>query len=146
MTAQGGADALSLADLRRELHRLVAIADSAERPKPDIINPPDHAMAGREWRITMDAPFASRPPLWLVRTVDDPETRDSVYVAQPDPYVAYDWERELDFVPMSPTDARRLAMALLAAADRAESMAQGVTSLGAWRTGRSDAPERKQMT
>jgi hypothetical protein len=64
-----------------------------------------------------------------VRTVDDPETRDSVYVAQPDPYVAYDWERELDFVPMSPTDARRLAMALLAAADRADHLTAGVPRL-----------------
>ena len=109
--------------------RILAVADSCERPKPDVINPPDHGMAGHEWRITTEAPYASRPPLWLVRTVDDPETRDSVYIAQPDPYVAYDWERELDFVPMSPTDARRLAMALLAAADRADHLTAGVPRL-----------------
>lgn len=121
-------DSITLDQIRRELRRLVATADSAERPKPDVINPPDHGMAGHEWRITVDAPFASRPPLWLVRTVDDPETRDSVYVAQPDPY-AYDWERDLDFVPMSPTDARRLAMALLAAADRADHLTAGVPRL-----------------
>jgi hypothetical protein len=122
-------DDVTLDQIRRELGRLVAVADSSERPKPDVINPPDHSMAGHEWRITTEAPFASRPPLWLVRTVDDPETRDSVYVAQPDPYVAYDWERELDFVPMSPTDARRLAMALLAAADRADHLTAGVPRL-----------------
>lgn len=140
------ADDLSLASLRQELHRLVALADSAERPKPDVINPREHGMAGHEWRVTQDAPFASRPPMWIVRTVDDSETNDCVYVAQPDPYVTYDWERQLDFVPMRPTDARRLAMTLLAAADRADSVNQGVTSLGAWRTAKSDPPERKQMT
>ncbi|MFD9249546.1 hypothetical protein [Streptomyces bottropensis] len=137
---------LSLSDLRRELHRLVAIADSAERPKPDTINPPEHSMPGHEWRVVQEAPFATRPPLWVVRSVDDPETRDCVYVAQPDPYVSYDWERQLDFVPMSPMEARRLAMAILAAADRADSVSQGVTSLGAWRTQKTDPPERKQMT
>jgi hypothetical protein len=122
-------DDVALDEIRRELRHLLATADSCERPKPDVINPPEHSMAGHEWRITTDAPFASRPPLWLVRTVDDPETRDSVYVAQPDPYVAYDWERELDFVPMSPNDARRLAMALLAAADRADHLTAGVPRL-----------------
>lgn len=137
---------LSLKDIRNELHRLVAIADSAERPKPDAINPPEHSMPGHEWRVAQEAPFATRPPLWVVRSVDDPETRDCVYVAQPDPYVTYDWERQLDFVSMPPTDARRLAMALLAAADRADSVSQGVTSLNAWRTAKTDPPEREQMT
>lgn len=140
------AEDLSLADIRKELYRLVAIADSAERPKPDAINPPEHGMAGHEWRVAQDAPFASSPPLWLVRTVDDTETRDCIYVAQPDPYVKYDWERQLDFIPMRPTDARRLAMALLAAADRADSVSQGVSSLSARRTQKTDPPERKQMT
>ena len=139
-------DDLSLGTIRQELHRLVALADSCERPKPDVINPPEHGMAGHEWRVIQDAPFATRPPLWVIRAVDDSDTNDCVYVAQPDPYVVYDWERQLDFVPMRPTDARRLAMALLAAADRADSAAQGVTSLGAWRTAKSDPPERKQMT
>lgn len=122
-------DDLTLAQLRNELARLIAMADSAERPKPDTINPADHSMPGQEWRITQNAPFAARPPLWVIRTVDETETRDSVYVAQPDPYVIYDWERELDFVSMSPTDARRLAMALLAAADRADHLTAGVPRL-----------------
>lgn len=129
-------DDLSLSDLRRELHRLVALAESAERPKPDTINPPEHGMAGHEWRVVQEAPFTTRPPMWVVRAVDDSETRDCVYVAQPDPYVTYDWERQLDFVPMRPTEARRLAMTLLAAADRADSVSQGVSSLAARRVQR----------
>ena len=123
------ADDLTLGQLRRELRHLVSLADTAERPKPDTINPPEHTMAGHEWRVLQEAPFAARPPLWVVRSVDEPDTRCCVYVAQPDPYVSYDWERQLDFVSMSPLDARRLAMALLAAADRAEHLAADVPRL-----------------
>ncbi|GAA3807949.1 hypothetical protein ACFQ0G_53705 [Streptomyces chiangmaiensis] len=133
-----------LREIRRELAALVALADTAERPKPDVINPPGHGMAGHEWRIAQEAPFANRPPLWVVRTVDDPETRDGVYVAQPDPYVTYDWERQLDFVAMSPLDARRLAMAILAAADRAEHQTAGVPRLEDRRS--KKRRERDQMT
>ncbi|WP_030169046.1 hypothetical protein [Streptomyces sp. NRRL S-813] len=127
--SETNSDGLTLGQLRRELAHLVSLADTAERPKPDAINPPGHGMAGHEWRVAQEAPFAMRPPLWVVRSVDDPETRESVYVAQPDPYVTYDWERQLDFVPMSPLEARRLAMALLAAADRAEHLTAGVPRL-----------------
>ncbi|MFE7972979.1 hypothetical protein [Streptomyces shenzhenensis] len=123
------ADGLTIAQLRRELAHLIALADTAERPKPDLINPPDHSMAGPEWRVAQGAPIGVRPPLWVVRSVDEPETRDGVYVAQPDPYVTYDWERQLEFVPMRPVDARRLAMALLAAADRADHLSRDVPRL-----------------
>lgn len=122
-------DGLTLDELRQELRHLVALADTAERPKPDVINAPGHSMAGHEWRVVQEAPYASRAPLWVVRSVDEPETRDAVYVAQPDPYVTYDWEPGLDFVPMSPLGARRLAMALLAAADRAEHLTLGITRI-----------------
>lgn len=128
------ADDLTLGELRRTLRHLVAMADSAERPKPDVINPPGHGMAGYEWRIPQEAPFAARPPLWLVRTVDNREDRDAVYVAQPNPYEVHDWERTLDFAPLSPTEARRLAMALLAAADRADHLTAGVPRLEDRRT------------
>lgn len=123
------ADDLTLAQLRTELRHLVALADTAERPRPDVINPLGHGMAGHEWRVAQETASGVRPPMWVVRTVDDPETRDGVYVAQPDPYLTYDWEPRLDFAAMSPTDARRLAMALLAAADRADHQALGVTRL-----------------
>lgn len=44
-------DGITLAQLRDELRHLVAMADTAERPKPDVINPRGHGMAGREWRV-----------------------------------------------------------------------------------------------
>ncbi|MGW4803048.1 hypothetical protein [Kitasatospora sp. NPDC004272] len=123
-------DALTMAQIRHELAQLVAMADTTGRPKPDVINPPGHAMAGWEWRIAQDVPVdRHRPPLWLVRTVDDPDVRDCLYVAEPDPYRVHDWLQALDFTAMTPTDARRLAMALLAAADRVDAQAAAVPSL-----------------
>jgi hypothetical protein len=121
-------DSLSLAEVRRELAQLVAMANTAKRPKPGKINPPGHAMPGHEWRVAQTVVPNTRPPIWVVRAVDDPETCDGVFVAQPDPY-AYDWERGMDFTAMTTHDARRLAMALLAAADRAEHLTAGVTRL-----------------
>ena len=121
-------DDVSLGEIRRTLRDLVAQADSGERPKPDVINPPGHAMPGHEWQITQPV-MSGRPPVWLVRTVDDSDVCDSVYIAQPYPENRYDWLEKLDFTPMKPLEARRFAMAILAAADRAEHLAAGVPRL-----------------
>ncbi len=125
---------IPLAEIRRTLARMVAMADSAERPKPDVINPPGHSMPGHEWRVAQHV-YADhvRQPLWIVRTVDDPENCDGVHVGQPDPYNPCD----PDFTGMLPVDARRLAMALLAAADRAEHLTAGVPRLQDRRATRS---------
>lgn len=137
------ADRLSLDDIRNELHRLVSIADSAERPKPTRINPADHSMPGWEWDLREQThPYGSRDYVWVIRAIDEQDTSDGkVYVSTPESMHPGE-----DFVPLYASDARRLAMALLAAADRADSVSQGVTSLGAWRTQKTDPPERKQMT
>ncbi|MGQ4393718.1 hypothetical protein ACN6K5_003503 [Streptomyces violaceoruber] len=137
------ADDLSLKDLRNELHRLVAISDSAERPKPTVIYSGDHSMAGWEWVLREQAhPYTQREYVWVIRAVDEQDTADGlVHVSSPESMFPGQ-----DFVPMYSTDARRLAMALLAAADRADSVSRGVTSLAARRTQKTDAPEREQMT
>ncbi len=137
------ADDLSLNDLRNELHRLVAIADSAERPKPTRINAADHPMPGWEWDLREQKhPYAERDWTWVIRAIDEQDTADGmVYVSSPESMFPGQ-----DFVPMYSSDARRLAMALLAAADRADSVSQGVTSLSARRTAKTDRSERKQMT
>jgi hypothetical protein len=80
-------------------------------------------MPGHEWRIAGEAEPGIKPPMWVVRTVDDHEGRDAVFLAEPDPYQPYDWGQYLNFSAMRPLEARRLAMALLAAADRAEHLA-----------------------
>lgn len=125
---------LSLEDIRRELHRLVSIADSAERPKPTRINGPDHAMPGHEWDLREQThPHTQRDFVWVVRTSDQQDTADGlVYVSTPESM--YPGE---DFAPLYASDARRLAMALLAAADRADHHAFGVTRLEDRRRGKT---------
>lgn len=119
------ADDLTLGQLRRELAHLVSLADSAERPKPTAINPPGHPMPGHEWRIEQRTVSDRHSyPTWWVRTVDNPETSGAVYVSSPD--AMYPGK---DFGAMFPEDARRLAMALLAAADRADHLTRGVPRL-----------------
>lgn len=121
-----GIDDLSLADIRRELHRLTAIASSAERPKPTRINGPGHPMPGHEWDLREQAhPHTRRDFVWIVRTADEQNTADGlVYVSTPESM--YPGE---DFTPLYASDARRLAMALLAAADRADHQALDIPRL-----------------
>lgn len=137
------ADDLTLTDLRRELHRLVAVADSAERPLPTRHHPADHSMPGWEWDLREQAhPYSSREYVWVIRAIDEQNTADGlVHVSTPESMFPGE-----DFVPMYASDARRLAMALLAAADRADSVSHGVSSLSARRTAKTAAPERKTMT
>ena len=115
-TPSQGLAGLTIDTIRNELEHLVSLAHTAERPKPTAINPPDHPMPGHEWRVDeRSAPHSPRHvSTWLVRTVDDSETCDYVYVSTPDDETPGD-----NFNPIHPTDARRLAMALIAAADRA---------------------------
>ncbi|MGW1468471.1 hypothetical protein ACWCPT_29515 [Streptomyces sp. NPDC002308] len=117
---------LTLGAMRRELQRLVAVAGSAERPKPTRINGPEHSMPGHEWDVTELAhPYTSRTCTWIVRTVDETDLADGlVYVSTPESMYPAE-----DFIAMYTTDARRVAMALLAAADRADHVAAGVPRL-----------------
>lgn len=124
-TPTPGAEGLTLDAVRKQLERLVSLANTAERPKPTAINPPDHAMPGHEWTIVEHGhPYTSRTYGWVIRTVDDAEHADAVYVSTPDSTNPGD-----DFTPMKTTDARSLAMALIAAADRAEHITAGVTRI-----------------
>jgi hypothetical protein len=135
------ADELSLAELRRELHDLVSLADSADRPKPNRINGPDHSMPGWEWDLREQShPYTSRDYTWVIRTLDEQDTADGkVYVSTPESMFPGE-----DFVPMYVSDARRLGLALLAAADRAHHQAAGVTRLEDRRSKQSR--ERDPMT
>lgn len=128
------ADDLSLAEVRQELHRLVALADSAERPAPTRINPSDHPMPGHEWSVTAHMPkalidhyYRRERDGWLIRATDSAEDGEFIYVSTPD---AMDAE---DFMPIPTPSARKLATALLAACDRADAVRLNVSSLAARR-------------
>lgn len=119
-------DDVTLGDIRRELRRLTAMAQVGELPKPTRINGPDHGWPGHEWDLReMPRPFGTRDLVWVVRTLDEQDTEDGmVFVSSPESMAPGE-----DFVPMYTADARRLAMVLLAAADRAEHRAAGVPRL-----------------
>lgn len=110
----------SLDALRAELRSLLALADTVELPKPDQINDRNHAMPGAEWRITGLRP--RQTDQWIIRAVTDADTADCVYVSTPD-------SMDDDVLPLPVDEARRLGMALLAAAN----VADGVSLLDARR-------------
>lgn len=123
--AQEIAAGLTLGQLRRELAHLIAMADTAERPKPTRINPPGHSMPGHEWVVDEDwYGQPTRNYTWTIRAVDDPGGVGSVFVSTPDCTSPGE-----DFAPITPTDARRVALALLAAADRADHIALDIPRL-----------------
>jgi hypothetical protein len=119
-------DDVTLGDIRRELRRLTAMAQVGESPKPTRINGPDHEWPGHEWNLReMPRPYGTRDLVWVVRTLDNAETADGmVYISTPESMAPGE-----DFVPMYTPDVRRLAMMLLAAADRADHQAAGVPRL-----------------
>jgi hypothetical protein len=112
----------SIALIRQQLAGLISQIDTAEKPRPHVINGPDHAVPGPEWRpvkgytIRAADPDGLQPP------------PDCVHVIWPDA----EWSGDMD--AMRPDDARRLAMALLAAADWADGVAAGVPQLDSRRT------------
>ncbi|OEV10553.1 hypothetical protein [Streptomyces nanshensis] len=119
-------DDASLAEIRRRLVDLTAMAGVGERPKPTRINGPDESMPGWEWELhEREHPCGHRDFIWVIRTVDEQDIADGlIYLSTPES--THPGE---DFVPLYTSDARRIAMALLAAADRAEHQAHGVTRL-----------------
>ncbi len=90
------------------------MACSIERPKPTRINGPGHQWPGHEWDLReMTPPHGTKEKVWVIRTLDEQEAADGlVYVSSPESMYP-----GLDFVPLYASDARLLAMALLAAAD-----------------------------
>lgn len=106
-----------LVALRTELHRLVALADTASKPAPTHVTA-DGPMPGYEWQVDDDRSLGR----WLVRTADADEDH-CVYVHTP----AHGGD---DVIAVPRETARQLAMALLAAADRAHATATGIRDIG----------------
>ena len=101
--------------LRDQLAGLISQIDSSAKPRPDKLNPPDHRLPGPEWHPEKD---------WVVRCVDnEPGLPTSIYITPPALYGDGDLEA------LRTSDARKFAMAILAACDWADGLASGVTQL-----------------
>jgi hypothetical protein len=126
MTAPGEENLakVALSELRAELRELVALAGAAEKPKPNYALPPKHGMGpGHEWVIDYRAhDLHDQTRLWQVLVRDADDVADCIYIHTPDSMVG-------DYVCAPTLEARRLAMAILAACDRAEELSAGVTHL-----------------
>lgn len=105
----------TIATLREQIARLLSQVDTAEKPRPTEIIRAGERHPGAVWRPVKD---------WTVRTIDDDVTDPRcVFVTCPEHHRS---GCALDFDAVSIADARRLAMALLAAADWADGLASDV--------------------
>ncbi|MEV0382363.1 hypothetical protein [Nonomuraea sp. NPDC050643] len=92
-----------LAELRQETAGLLGDIDTRIKPRPDRIVEGKH-LPGPVWQS------ADR---WTVRVIDPDETAASVFVNHPHCF-------DDDVIPLDPSEARRIGMAFLAAADWAD--------------------------
>lgn len=141
------ADDLTLGAVRRHLMQLVVLADTGEKPRPTTVHPVEHAMPGHEWAVearmvrqVYDHFYRRERSGWLVRATDSVDDADCVFISTPD---AMDAE---DFMPVPIASARQLAMSILAACDRADSVRAAVPSLESWRSKKTSPIEGDQVT
>ncbi|RZF02894.1 hypothetical protein [Streptomyces albidoflavus] len=122
-------DNIPLGEIRRHLHHLVALADTGERPRPTRINGADHPMPGQEWVVVEDV-TSRAPHTWWVRTAEGSDRTDAaIYLSTPESMAPGE-----DYDSVRTADARRIALAILAACDRADHLHAGVTRLADHRT------------
>lgn len=114
----------SLAEIRDELRKLLTLADTSAKPLPDRKLPEVHAFApGSEWRIKYREQDVYEPRrLWSVVVREPDDIASAVYVHTPDSMTG-------DYIAVPTIEARELAMAILAACDRADHQAAGIPNL-----------------
>jgi hypothetical protein len=115
----------AIAMLRDQLAGLLSQIDTSAKSRPNKINRSPHPVPGPEW-----IPVSGRNGTYTVRVADpSPEpVMPIVHVIWPDEQ----WSGDMD--ALNSTEARELAMALLAAADWADGLVAGVTPLDARRS------------
>lgn len=112
-------DTNAIGAIRDQLAGLLSQIDSSAKPRPDKINPADDSLPGPEWNRNQ----------WVVRCIDnDPMLPTCVFITPPHWY----HEREIDAIRTD--DARKFAMAILAACDWADGLASGVTPINSKRS------------
>lgn len=108
----------TITQLRLQVAGLLSQLDTVEKPRPTSINRSPDPNPGAVWQPAKG---------WTVRTIDDGVTDSGfVYVTCPEHARSGCCS---DFDAATTDEARRLAMALLAAADWADGLASGVTPL-----------------
>jgi hypothetical protein len=114
----------SLSEIRSELRKLLTLAETAHLPLPDREVPDVHAFGpGWEWRVKYRADVTYDPRrLWSVIQRNPDDLAGVVYIHTPDSLTG-------DYLATSTTEARELAMAILAACDRADQQAAGIPNL-----------------
>lgn len=105
--------------LRDQLAGLLSQIDTRAKPRPTEIIKPGERNAGAVWRPARQ---------WVVRALNDDVmlAPTSVYLTTPEHFRS---DAADDFDAITTDEARRLAMAILAAADWADGLAAGVTPL-----------------
>lgn len=110
----------TIARLRDQIAGLLSQIDTAAKPRPNVINKAPHPVPGPEW-----VPVSGRYGTYTLR-VSDPDEDPTVAVV----HVIWPDDQDTgDMDALHSSEARCLAMALLAAADWADGLAAGVTPL-----------------
>jgi hypothetical protein len=115
---------LTLDELRAELHRLTALADTAELPRPTVIHDQNHPWHGYEWLVNHPREVGRRGEFrrWSVRALEHDDVPNVVYLNTPG-------HMEDSPTAATTTEARQYAMAILAACNRADHQAAGIPRL-----------------
>lgn len=122
---QGLLAGVELGEIRAELRELLTLADTAVKPLPDRRVPDTHPFApGWEWRVDYRSHDQVDPArsVWSVLVREPDEVSGVVYIHGPDSMAG-------DYMACPTTEARAVAMAILAACDRADAQASGLLNL-----------------
>lgn len=128
------APAASLALLRKQVAALLSQIDTATLPPPDRVHGERADWPGHEWNPDKG---------WRMFTVEHPECAGFVYVDHSCDDIAYRWGEPGDWEAMSIEDARRIGLAFLAAAARADELFAGVSRLNVHRADRPAEPDHE---
>ena len=117
--------------LRRQVAALLSQIDTATLPAPDRLHGRRAEYPGREWRPAKG---------WQMRTVERPDDLPFIFLDHSCDDLSYRWGEPGDWEALRIEDARRIGLALLAAAARAEELLAGATRLDVFRRPDGDGP------
>jgi hypothetical protein len=110
----------AMALLRKQVADLLSQIDTATLPAPDAIHGRGHVRPGAEWKPG---------ERWRVFTIDTADGQGAVYVDHVCDSIAYRFGAAGDWESLRPEVARRIGLAFLAAAHRADQVFSGVSRL-----------------